>query len=72
MLRTIPTNTQRQLKPQLKVVHVKHSITLKESEKADQNLDLSVSVSGLHLDNRSQYLRSNFYPDGPGGNYDGL
>ena len=72
MQRTIPTNNQMHAKSRTKVVSRKYSITREESEKADQNLDLSVRVEGVHLDNCSQYLRSNFYPDGPGGNYNGL
>jgi hypothetical protein len=71
MLSAIHTNL-RQAMPQIKVVHLKRSITLEESKKADQNLDASV-IKHFHPDKPSQYyIKSNFYPDGPGGNYNGL
>ena len=73
MLRVINTNPQKQIKHKLTVVHLKSPVSQKESLKADQNSDPGASVMrGFFIDSRSQYVRSNYYPDGPGGNYTGL
>ncbi|MDB5196552.1 MAG: hypothetical protein JWP88_923 [Flaviaesturariibacter sp.] len=73
MLQPIVTRKKNRLNHKLTVVHLKQAVTQKESLKADQNSDPSHSaIRGLFADTRSAWVRSNYYPDGPGGNYSGF
>jgi hypothetical protein len=75
MLQVLETNPKLHSAQRLRVVRVQETISSKEMRKADENsgTDPAASASrGYFFDTRSQYVRSNFYPDGPGGNYQGL
>ncbi|MDB5251153.1 MAG: hypothetical protein JWP27_322 [Flaviaesturariibacter sp.] len=75
MLQVLQTNTKLRKADRLRVVHVHETISTKEMRKADQNSGTDPGASpvrGFFFDNRSAYVRSNYYPDGPGGNYQGL